>query len=175
MSDRAVLGLIGGVSLLVLGLVGALALAPKGSGSGLDVSMLPTVNAALNATCAVLLVIGFALIRARRIRAHLAVMTSAFAVSALFLISYVTYHYHAGSRVFTGQGLIRPIYFFLLITHIVLAAVIVPLVLTTLYRAWRGEFARHRGIARVTLPVWLYVSVTGVLVYWMLYHLAAGG
>ena len=173
MSDRAILGIIGGVSLLVLGLVGALAVAPKGSGSGgVDVSALPTVNAALNATCAVLLVIGFALIRARRIRAHLTVMTSAFAVSALFLVSYVTYHYHAGSRPFTGQGIIRPIYFFLLLTHIVLAAVIVPLVLTTLMRAWRGDFVRHRWIARITLPVWLYVSVTGVLVYWMLYHVA---
>jgi putative membrane protein len=172
MSDRAVLGLIGAVSLLVLGIVGALALAPKGSGSGLDVTALPTVNAALNATCAVLLVVGYALIRARRIRAHLTVMTSAFAVSTLFLVSYVTYHYHAGSRAFTGQGIIRPIYFFLLLTHIVLAAVIVPLVLTTLLRAWRGDFARHRRIARITLPVWLYVSITGVAVYVLLYHVA---
>lgn len=171
MSDRAVLGLIGVVSLLVLGLVGALALAPSTGRGTVDVSALPTVNAALNATCAVLLVIGFALIRARRIRAHLMVMTSAFAVSTLFLVSYVTYHYHAGSRAFTGQGIIRPIYFFFLLTHIVLAAVIVPLVLTTLYRAWRGDFVRHRWIARITLPVWLYVSITGVLVYWMLYHL----
>jgi putative membrane protein len=176
MSDRAVLGLIGAVSLLVLGLVGALMLAaPSGGRGSVDVSALPTVNAALNATCAVLLVVGFALIRARRIRAHLTVMTSAFAVSTLFLLSYVTYHYHAGSRPFTGQGIIRPIYFFLLLTHIVLAAVIVPLALTTLYRAWRGDFVKHRWIARITLPVWLYVSVTGVLVYWLLYHVGAKG
>ena len=174
MSDRAVLGLIGVVSLLVLGLVGALTLAPSDRGGRMDVSALPAVNAALNATCAVLLVIGFGLIRARRIRAHLTVMTSAFAVSVLFLLSYVTYHYHAGSRPFTGQGIIRPIYFFLLLTHIVLAAVIVPLVLTTLLRAWRGDFVRHRWIARITLPVWLYVSITGVLVYWLLYHVVGG-
>ena len=171
MSDRAVLGLIGVISLLVLGLVGALTLSPRGAGGGgVDVSALPTVNAALNATCATLLVIGFALIRARRIRAHRAVMTAAFATSTLFLVSYVVYHFHAGSRPFTGQGVIRPIYFFLLLTHIVLAAVIVPLALTTLYRAWRGDFGRHRRIARWTLPIWLYVSVTGVAVYWLLYH-----
>jgi putative membrane protein len=175
MSDRAVLGLIGIVSLLVLGVVGALTLAPSGGRGSVDVSALPAVNAALNATSAVLVAVGFGLIRARRVRAHLMVMTSAFAVSTLFLLSYVTYHYHAGSRPFTGQGIIRPIYFFLLLTHIVLAAVIVPLVLTTLYRAWRGDFVRHRWIARITLPIWLYVSITGVLVYWLLYHMAARG
>ncbi len=136
-----------------------------------DVSVLPTVNAVLNATSAVLLTVGFVLIRRKRVRAHLAVMTSAFAVSTLFLISYLTYHYQAGSRAFTGQGLIRPVYFFLLLTHVVLAALIIPLALTTLYRAWRGDFGRHMRIARWTLPIWLYVSMTGVIVYWMLYHL----
>jgi putative membrane protein len=170
MSDRAVLGVIGLVSLLVTGVVGVLVLAPAGGGGHVDVSALPAVNAALNATSAVFLVAGFVLIRRRRVRAHLAAMTSAFVVSTLFLVSYVTYHYHAGSRSFTGQGIIRPIYFVLLITHIVLAAVILPFVLTTLYRAWRGDFGRHVRIARWTLPIWLYVSVTGVLVYWMLYH-----
>jgi putative membrane protein len=135
-----------------------------------DVSLLPTVNAALNATSATLLSIGFVLIKRKRIRAHLAVMTSAFVVSTLFLISYVVYHYQAGSRPFTGQGLIRPLYFALLLTHVVLAALIVPLALTTLYRAWRGDFGRHMRIARWTFPIWLYVSVTGVVVYWMLYH-----
>jgi putative membrane protein len=130
------------------------------------------VNATLNGAAAVLLAIGFALIRLRRVRAHLVAMTGAFALSTLFLVSYVVYHYHAGSRPFTGQGIVRPVYFFLLLTHIVLAAVIVPLALTTLYRAWRGEFARHVRVARWTLPIWLYVSVTGVLVYWLLYHVA---
>jgi len=172
-SDRAVLGLIGLISLAVLGVVGALTLAPSGGRGSVDVSALPAINATLNATSAVMIAIGLGFIRARRIRAHLVSMTSAFAVSTLFLLSYVTYHYHAGSRPFTGQGIVRPVYFFLLITHIVLAAVIVPLVLTTLYRAWRGDFVRHRWIARITAPIWLYVSVTGVLVYLLLHH--AGG
>ncbi|MBI2203723.1 MAG: DUF420 domain-containing protein [Candidatus Rokubacteria bacterium] len=171
MSDRVVAAVIGALSILVLGIVGALTLGPSGRGGGMDVSALPTVNAALNATSAVLLGTGFVLIRRRRVRAHLMAMTAAFATSTLFLVSYVTYHYHAGSRPFTGQGLVRPVYFVLLLTHIVLAAVIVPLALTTLYRAWRGDFTRHRWIARWTLPIWLYVSVTGVAVYWMLYHL----
>ena len=174
MNDRAVLGLIAVVSATVLGVVGALTLGPAGGPGSVEVSALPAVNAALNATAAVLLAAGFAFIRARRVRAHLGAMTAAFGVSTLFLISYVTYHYHAGSRPFTGQGIVRPIYFALLLTHIVLAAVVVPLALTTLYRAFRGEFGRHRRIARVTLPVWFYVSVTGVLVYWLLYHYAAG-
>jgi putative membrane protein len=98
-------------------------------------------------------------------------MVSALVVSIAFLVSYVTYHALAGSRPFGGVGWIRAVYFPLLISHIVLAAVIVPLALTTVYRALRGDFARHRRIARFTLPIWLYVSVTGVLVYWMLYRL----
>jgi uncharacterized membrane protein YozB (DUF420 family) len=172
MRDRVALPLIGVLSSLVLLLVGVLLLAPPtGPASALDVSALPTLNAALNATSAVLLVAGFVAIRRRRVRVHLTCMTSAVAVSTLFLISYLTYHYHAGSRPFTGQGWIRPVYFFLLLTHIVLAAAIVPLALTTLYRAWRGDFARHVPIARWTLPIWLYVSVTGVLVYVLLYRL----
>lgn len=99
-------------------------------------------------------------------------MLAAFGVSTLFLVSYVVYHSLEGSRPFTGQGWMRPVYFALLLSHIVLAAAIVPLALVTLYRAWRGEFVRHRRIARWTLPIWLYVSVTGVIVYWMLYHLS---
>ena len=102
-------------------------------------------------------------------------MLGACAVSTLFLVSYVTYHYLAGSRPFTGQGWIRGVYFPILISHIVLAAVMVPFVLTTVYRALSGDFARHVRIARFTLPVWLYVSVTGVVVYVMLYHLYPHG
>jgi putative membrane protein len=98
-------------------------------------------------------------------------MLGAFCVSTLFLVSYVTYHALAGSRPFTGQGTIRWIYFPVLVSHIVLAAAMVPFVLTTLYRALSGDFLRHARLARWTLPVWLYVSVTGVLVYWLLYHL----
>ena len=160
---------IGIVSSAVLVVVALLVLGRTERVDMIDVSALPTLNAALNATSAVLLAIGFVFIRRGQVRPHLTCMASAFAVSTLFLVSYVVYHYHAGSRPFTGQGWIRPVYFALLISHIVLAAVIVPLALTTLYRAWHGEFTRHRRIARWTLPLWLYVSVTGVIVYCLLY------
>ncbi len=97
-------------------------------------------------------------------------MTGAFVTSTLFLVSYLIYHYHAGSRSFSGVGWTRPVYFAILISHTVLATVIVPLAIVTLARAWRGHFEQHRHIARWTLPIWLYVSVTGVIVYLMLYH-----
>ena len=173
MSERAARLAIGAVSVVVLAVVGALLLGPKAGtvGGGLDVSALPGLNAFLNGTSAVLLSIGYVLIRRRNVTAHRACMVSAFGVSALFLVSYLTYHSQAGSVRFIGQGPIRPVYFFLLVSHIVLAAVIVPLALTTLYRAWSERFDQHRRIARWTLPIWLYVSVTGVVVYWMLYHL----
>lgn len=172
MRDRVALPLIGVLSSLILLVVGVLLLAPPSRpATHVDVSILPTVNAALNATSAVLLVSGFLFIRRRNVRGHLTCMTSAVVVSTLFLVSYVTYHYHAGSRPFTGQGWIRPVYFVLLLTHVVLAAVIVPLALTTLYRALRADFSRHARIARWTLPVWLYVSLTGVAVYVLLYRL----
>ena len=138
---------------------------------GLELSDLPTVDAALNATSAVLLTLGFILIRRGKVRAHKACMLSAVGTSTLFLACYLTYHYFHGTTRFTGQGLVRPLYFTILISHTVLAVVIVPLILTTLYRALRGRFELHRRIARWTLPAWLYVSVTGVVVYWMLYHL----
>jgi putative membrane protein len=172
MSERVARLTIGAVSAVVLAVVGALLLGPKATvGGGLDVSALPGLNAFLNGTSAVLLSIGYILIRRGNVTAHRACMVSAFGVSALFLISYVIYHSQAGSVRFTGHGPIRLVYFFLLVTHVVLAAVIVPLALTTLYRAWSERFDRHRRIARWTLPIWLYVSVTGVVVYWMLYHL----
>jgi len=135
------------------------------------VSDLPALNAALNLLSAILLGTGYAYIRRKNIRAHKACMIAALATSTLFLTSYLIYHYNVGSVRFTKEGWIRPVYFFILVTHIVLAAAIVPLALTTIYRAWRGELWRHKRIARVTLPIWLYVSVTGVLVYWMLYRL----
>lgn len=137
----------------------------------IEAAHLPALNAALNTTSAVLLVLGYRSIRQGRARAHRAFMVAAFLVSALFLVSYLIYHGQVGSVRFTGAGWIRPVYFSILISHIVLAAVILPLVLLTLTRAMRAQFGRHRRIARWTLPVWLYVSVTGVLVYWMLYHL----
>ena len=113
------------------------------------------------------------MIRRRRIQAHRACMLSAFFVSTAFLISYVTYHIRVGNVLFQGQGWIRPVYFTLLISHVTLAIVILPLALITLSRALREQFDRHRRIARWTLPLWLYVSVTGVIVYVMLYHLYA--
>lgn len=137
----------------------------------LSVSDLPLVNASLNAIATVLLIIGYVCIRQRRIAAHRAAMVAAFATSVLFLISYLIYHAHAGSRPFPGQGNIRVIYFVILITHIVLAATIPPLAGVTLWRAYRRRFDRHMKIARWTLPLWLYVSITGIVVYWMLYQL----
>jgi uncharacterized membrane protein YozB (DUF420 family) len=135
------------------------------------VTSLPTVNALLNSTCAVLLVLGYRMIRARRIDAHRACMAGALAVSALFLASYLTYHYFAGATPFGHEGeWIRTVYFAVLLSHTVLAALVPPMALVTVYRALRDDLSRHRRIARWTLPIWLYVSVTGVLVYVMLYH-----
>ncbi len=170
-SDRVVLPTIGLASAVVVGAVVVLILSPSITrGGGIDTSALPAVNATLNGTNAVLLVTGFLFIRRRAVRAHMTTMIAAFGLSTLFLISYVTYHAQAGSHRFTGLGVVRVVYFAVLISHVVLAAIIVPLVLVTLHRAWRGDFARHRRIARWTFPIWLYVSVTGVVVYVMLYH-----
>jgi uncharacterized membrane protein YozB (DUF420 family) len=135
----------------------------------LEIADLPTVNATLNLTAGVLLVAGYVFIRRRQIPRHRACMIAAFATSALFLVSYLVYHANIGSKPFEGTGIVRPVYFVILITHIILAAAVVPLALVTLTRAQRGQFARHRRIARWTLPIWLYVSVTGVIVYVMLY------
>lgn len=133
------------------------------------VRRLPSVNASLNAFCTVLLIAGWLLIRARRQRAHQYVMVAACLTSALFLACYLLYHYFVGSVRFAGTGWIRPVYYAILISHVVLAAAIVPLVLVTLWRALGGHFERHRRIARWTMPLWLYVSVTGVVVYVLLY------
>lgn len=139
------------------------------------ISQLPHLNAFLNTTSAILLVAGYRFIRQGRIAAHRTCQVSAFSTSVVFLASYLTYHYYHGDTRFLGQGIVRPFYFATLISHIILAIVIVPLVLITLYRAARGDFVRHRRIARWTLPLWLYVSVTGVVVYLMLYHFYPGG
>lgn len=137
----------------------------------LEVSDLPAVNATLNGVSAALLTAGFVLIRQRRMEAHRRCMLAALATSTLFLASYLVYHYHVGSVPFTRQGPIRIVYFTILISHIVLAAAILPLALVTVWRALGGRFARHAAIARWTLPIWLYVSVTGIAVYWMLYRM----
>ncbi|TVP55328.1 MAG: DUF420 domain-containing protein [Gemmatimonadales bacterium] len=132
---------------------------------GLDVSRLPAVHATLNGTCALLLVMGVVFIRRGKVGWHRVSMVGAFTLSAIFLISYVIYHSQSPGASFGGEGWIRPVYFFVLITHIVMAPVILPLALYTVIRAFRGEFAKHRRIARWTFPAWLYVAVTGVLVY----------
>lgn len=137
----------------------------------MELQDLPALNAVLNAMAAALLVCGFALIRRGKKRAHQRVMIAAFAVSCAFLASYVTYHSLAGTVRFQGTGAIRTVYLAILATHTVLAAAVPPLAIVTLSRALRGRFDRHRRIARWTLPVWLYVSLTGVVVYWMLYRL----
>jgi uncharacterized membrane protein YozB (DUF420 family) len=135
----------------------------------LPLTSLPAVNAGLNAACTALLVCGYSLIRRGKILAHKICMVSAFLCSAAFLSLYLYFHAHAGMIRFGGRGWIRPVYFTLLISHTILAGVIVPLVLITLARALRGRFDKHRAIARWTLPLWLYVSITGVLIYWLLY------
>lgn len=137
----------------------------------MELSSLPTLNAVLNSTSAILLTTGYVLIRRRRVTQHRVCMLAAFASSTLFLISYLVYHANVGSVAFTGQGSVRVIYLSILISHVVLAVMILPLALVTLTHALRGRFDRHRRIARWTLPVWLYVSVTGVVVYVMLYRL----
>ena len=137
----------------------------------ISVASLPLLNASLNGIAMVLLIAGYVLIRRGRREAHRKVMLAAFATSVLFLVSYVIYHANAGSRPFTGQGPIRAVYFTILITHIILAAVVPPLAALTLWRGYAGRFAGHVRIARWTLPIWLYVSVTGIAVYWMLYQM----
>jgi putative membrane protein len=170
--DRVALSLIGALSLVVVLVVAVLLLGHRPGGGGrADLAALPALNALLNGASAVLLTTGWLAIRRRRIALHRACMLGAFCVSALFLVSYVVYHALAGSRPFTGQGWIRPVYFAVLISHVVLAAAMVPFVLTTLYRALGADFPRHVRLARATLPVWIYVSVTGVVVYVMLYRL----
>jgi uncharacterized membrane protein YozB (DUF420 family) len=133
------------------------------------------LNASLNGTSAILLAGGYIAIRSRRIAVHKAFMISAFVVSTLFLISYLAYHYRVGHVAFQGQGWIRPVYFTLLLSHTILAVVIVPMILVTLRRAWLEKFDKHRIIARWTLPLWFYVSVTGVIVYLMVYQLYPPG
>src|SRR5713226_10473714 len=136
----------------------------------MSVHDLPAVNATLNALSGVLLLIAYALIRARRIEQHRKVMIAAFVTSSLFLVCYVIYHAQVGSVRFTRQGFVRPLYFTILVTHVTLAALIVPLAIVTLSRGLKARYPQHRRIARWTFPVWLYVSVTGVLVYVLLYQ-----
>ncbi|MEO7454338.1 MAG: DUF420 domain-containing protein [Fimbriimonadales bacterium] len=132
---------------------------------------LPTINAGFNTLCTIFLLTGYAMIRRKNIAAHRACMLTALACSILFLIGYLTYHFQVGTTRYDGEGILRPLYFTILLTHTVLAVAIVPMVLITLIRALREKFDKHKAIARWTLPIWIYVSVTGVVVYLMLYRL----
>lgn len=149
--------------------VGALYALPHPN-RGADPGVLPTINAALNASCTVMLVAGWVFIRRRRWVAHKACMVGAVILSTAFLVTYLMHHVQAGSVPYTGEGPLRVVYFSFLIPHVVLALPIVPLALFTVYRGWTGRFAKHKKIARWTLPLWLWVSVSGVIVYAMLYH-----
>ena len=135
-----------------------------------DLAIFPALNASLNGASGVLLVVGHVFIDRKRIAAHRACMLAAFTCSTIFLACYLYYHFHAGVIKFQGHGWIRPVYFTLLLSHTILAVVVVPMVLVTLARALRSDFIRHRAIARWTYPIWLYVSVTGVLVYFFVYQ-----
>lgn len=137
----------------------------------LSVYDMPVLNALLNGTSFVLLLCGFFFIKQGKITLHKSCMIGALSVSILFLISYLVYHYQVGSVRFTKEGWIRPVYFTILITHTILAMAVPPLAAVTLFRALKERFAKHKKIARWTLPVWMYVSVTGVVIYWMLYQL----
>ena len=176
MREHLALRIIGAVSALVVLSVAFLLLGRQTEVQrGYVGSALPALNAFLNGTSAVLLTVGYIFIRLKKVTAHKTCMVTAFGVSSLFLISYLIHHYRVGSVPFGGTGFIRPVYFTLLISHIVLAACIVPLALITIYRAWNEQFEKHMRIARWTLPIWLYVSVTGVVVYLMLYRLYPAG
>jgi putative membrane protein len=162
---------IAAISCAVLLAIGIVLWPGRGHGTEPPAGLIPSLNAALNATSALLLVAGWRFIRSGQVTAHRACMLSAFGFSALFLIGYLVHHARAGSVPFTGTGAIRTLYFALLVPHIVLSAVVLPLALTTIWYAWQGHLVSHRRIARWTLPLWLYVSVSGVAVYWMLYRL----
>ena len=141
---------------------------PEGIEGSLDVSMLPTVNASINTITFVLLIIGYILIINKKRELHQNVMLTAFGFSALFLISYIIYHwFKSGPKLYNGD--FTTIYYTILISHIILAAIIIPLALLTLYRGWMSQLGKHKRIARITFPIWIYVSFTGVLIYWMLY------
>lgn len=168
--DRAFAVFNAVLSVAALGFLAWLLLLNEGSaGAAADsVAFLPAVNAGLNTTAAVLLAAGWVAIRSGRRDVHKYLMVSAFAASALFLVSYVVYHYLHGDTPFTGEGAIRYVYFAILISHVLLSMAIVPMALSAFYLAWRKRFATHKKVTRVLTPIWLYVSVTGVVIYFML-------
>jgi putative membrane protein len=156
------------ISTVAVGFLGWLLVLREGQGVDADLSFMPGVNAVLNATSAILLVLGFAAIRSGRRDIHKRLMVSAFVASAVFLIGYVIYHYAHGDTPYQGVGPIRTVYFTVLISHVLLSIIMLPMILTTFYLASQERFAAHKRLARWTLPIWLYVSVTGVVIYLML-------
>ena len=166
--DKKYLLLIAILSVLIPVVVAMLFFMPKEGSSKVDVSFLPTLHAILNSTTAVMLIIGYYNIRRGNIRVHRAAMVTAFSLSAIFLVSYVTYHFLGERTIYGGDGFLKLFYYFILLTHIVLAVVIVPLVLLSVYFALSEQFVKHKRISRWTFPIWLYVAVTGVLVYLMI-------
>jgi putative membrane protein len=167
-SDRSFWAFNAVVSTTAVGFLGWLLLLREGGGAEADLSFMPAVNAALNATSATLLALGFAAIRSGRRDIHKRLMVSAFAASAVFLVGYVLYHYAHGDTQYQGVGAVRVAYFAILISHVLLSIVMLPMILTTFYLATRERFVAHRRLAKWTLPIWLYVSVTGVVIYFML-------
>jgi putative membrane protein len=162
------------VSAIALAFIGYILMIRQASPAGsVDLRFLPAVNASLNASSAVLLASGWIAIRRRRVRLHRVSMVAAFAASTMFLVSYLTYHFVHGDTKYQGTGAIRAIYFFILATHVILSMAVVPMALAAFYFAFRRQFRRHRRLTRVALPIWLYVSVTGVVIYFMLRGSAA--
>lgn len=156
------------ISTAAVSFLGWLLLLREGGGVDADLGFMPAVNALLNATSATLLVLGLVAIRRGRREVHKRLMVSAFAASAVFLVGYVLYHYAHGDTQYQGEGTLRIVYFTILITHVILSIVMLPMILTTFYLAAKERFTSHKKLARWTLPIWLYVSVTGVLIYLML-------
>lgn len=162
----------GAIALVTTAVLAAIAVTTRGGhASGVRPGGLATMNALANATAASLLIAGWTAIRRRLVAVHRACMLGALGASTVFLVGYLLHHARVGSVAFAGPDWLRPVYFAILVPHILLSAVVLPLALATVWLAWRGRFARHRRLARWTLPLWLYVSVSGVLVYWMLYRL----
>ena len=167
----AVRGVIAALSLLVVLLVTLVTYVLPEPDGAYHPSFLATLNACINFSVAVCLTLGFVFIKRRQVGRHRASMLTAFGLSCLFLLTYLVHHAQVGSVPFRGEGLIRTVYFALLIPHIVLAAVVLPLALFTIYRGWTGRFALHKKVARITLPIWLFVALSGWVVYWMLYRM----
>ena len=168
-SDRSFFVFNAVVSVLALAFIGYILLVrDAGTLAGVDLSFLPGVNASLNACSAILLTAGWIAIRRRAVRVHKRLMVAAFATSAVFLVGYLVYHYAHGDTKYQGEGVLRLVYFAILISHIVLSMAVLPMALTAFWFAWRREFGRHKRLTRVALPIWLYVSVTGVVIYFML-------